>query len=34
MHGIKVVMTKDYIDNLSEETKGGMLENVNGAFTS
>jgi DNA invertase Pin-like site-specific DNA recombinase len=26
MHGIKVLMAKDYIDNLSEETRKGMLE--------
>ncbi len=26
MHGIKVLMAKDYIDNLSEESKKGMLE--------
>lgn len=26
MHGIKVLMAKNYIDNLSEETKKGMLE--------
>ena len=26
MHAIKVVMAKNYIDNLSEETKKGMLE--------
>jgi site-specific DNA recombinase len=26
MHGIKVVMAKNYIDNLSEETRKGMLE--------
>jgi site-specific DNA recombinase len=26
MHGIRVVMAKNYIDNLSEETKKGMLE--------
>jgi hypothetical protein len=26
MHGIRVVMAKNYIDNLSEETRKGMLE--------
>ena len=26
MHGIKVLMAKNFIDNLSEETKKGMLE--------
>jgi hypothetical protein len=26
MHGIKVLMAKNYIDNLSEETRQGMLE--------
>ena len=26
MHGIKVLMVKNYIDNLSEETRKGMLE--------
>jgi site-specific DNA recombinase len=26
MHGIKVLMAKNYIDNLSEETQKGMLE--------
>ena len=26
LHGIKVLMAKDYIDNLSEETSKGMLE--------
>jgi site-specific DNA recombinase len=26
MHGIKVLMAKNYIDNLSEEVKKGMLE--------
>jgi site-specific DNA recombinase len=26
IHGIKVLMAKNYIDNLSEETKKGMLE--------
>jgi site-specific DNA recombinase len=26
MHGIKVLMAKNYIDNLSEETKKGMME--------
>jgi len=26
MHGIKVLMAKNYIDNLSEEIKKGMLE--------
>ena len=25
MHGIKVLMAKSYIDNLSEETRNGML---------
>ena len=28
IHGIKVLMAKNYIDNLSEETKKGMLEKV------
>ena len=27
MHGIKVLMAKNYVDNLSEETRKGMLEN-------
>ena len=26
IHGIKVLMAKNYIDNLSEETKKGMRE--------
>ena len=26
MHGIKVLMAKNYIDNLSEEARKGMLE--------
>jgi DNA invertase Pin-like site-specific DNA recombinase len=26
MHGIKVLMAKNYIDNLSEETRKGMIE--------
>ena len=26
LHGIKVLMAKDYIDNLSEETRKGMTE--------
>lgn len=26
MHGIKVLMAKNYVDNLSEETKKGMME--------
>lgn len=26
MHGIKVLMAKNYIDNLSEETQKGMIE--------
>ena len=26
MHGIKVLMAKNYIDNLSEETRKGMME--------
>ena len=26
MHGIKVLMAKNYIDNLSEETRKGMTE--------
>lgn len=26
MHGIKVLVAKNYIDNLSEETRKGMLE--------
>jgi site-specific DNA recombinase len=28
MHGIKVLMAKNYIDNLSEETRKGMTENL------
>jgi len=28
MHGIKVLMAKNYIDNLSEETQKVMLENA------
>ncbi|MFZ5452536.1 MAG: recombinase family protein [Thermodesulfobacteriota bacterium] len=35
MHGIKVLMAKNYIDNLSEETKKGMLEKAEqGIFPS
>ena len=30
MHGIKVLMAKNYIDNLSEETRKGMLAKANG----
>src|SRR5215475_283040 len=26
MHGIKILMAKNYIDNLSEETRKGMIE--------
>jgi hypothetical protein len=26
MHGVKVLMAKNYIDNLSEETRKGMTE--------
>jgi site-specific DNA recombinase len=26
MHGIKVLMAKNYVDNLSEETRKGMFE--------
>ena len=26
MHGIKVLMAKNYVDNLSEETRKGMIE--------
>jgi site-specific DNA recombinase len=26
MHGIKVLMAKNYIDNLSDETRKGMVE--------
>ena len=26
IHGIKVLMAKNYIDNLSEETRKGMIE--------
>jgi site-specific DNA recombinase len=26
MHGVKVLMAKNYVDNLSEETRKGMLE--------
>ena len=26
MHGIKVLMAKNYVDNLSEETRKGMTE--------
>jgi site-specific DNA recombinase len=32
MHGIKVLMAKNYIDNLSEETKKGMLEKAEQAI--
>ncbi len=35
MHGIKVLMAKNYIDNLSEETRKGMLEKAEqGIFPS
>ena len=35
IHGIKVLMAKNYIDNLSEETRKGMLEKANqGLFPS
>ena len=35
MHGIKVLMAKNYIDNLSEETKKGMVEKAEqGIFPS
>ena len=35
MHGIKGLMAKNYIDNLSEETKKGMLEKAEqGIFPS
>lgn len=35
MHGIKVLMAKNYIDNLSEETKKGMIEKAEqGIFPS
>ena len=30
IHGIKVLMAKNYIDNLSEETKEGMAEKAAG----
>jgi hypothetical protein len=33
MHGIKVLMAKNYIDNLSEETRKGMLEKALKEFT-
>lgn len=32
MHGIKVLMAKNFIDNLSEETKKGMLERPSSRF--
>ena len=32
MHGIKVLMAKNYIDNLSEETRKGMLEKAEEGF--
>lgn len=32
MHGIKVLMAKNYIDNLSEETRKGMLEKAEQAI--
>ena len=31
MHGIKVRMAKNYLDNLREETRKGMLEKARGA---
>src|SRR3977135_1217563 len=35
MHGIKVLMAKNYIDNLSEETRKGMSEKAaQGMFPS
>jgi site-specific DNA recombinase len=35
MHGIKVLMAKNYIDNLSEETRKGMIEKAaQGIFPS
>jgi DNA invertase Pin-like site-specific DNA recombinase len=32
MHGIKVLMAKNYIDNLSEEASKGMLEKAEQGF--
>ena len=32
MHGIRVLMAKKYVDNLSEETKKGMLEKAEQGF--
>ncbi len=32
MHGIKVLMAKNYIDNLSEETRKGMTEKAAQGF--
>src|SRR5438132_8128412 len=32
MHGIKVLMAKNYIDNLSEETRKGMTEKAEQGF--
>ena len=32
MHGIKVLMAKNYVDNLSEETKKGLLEKAEQAI--
>jgi len=32
IHGIKVLMAKNYIDNLSEETKKGMLQKANEGY--
>ena len=32
IHGIKVLMAKNYIDNLSEEARKGMLEKANQGF--
>ncbi|MGA7414548.1 MAG: recombinase family protein [Bryobacteraceae bacterium] len=32
MHGMKVLMAKNYIDNLSEETRKGMLEKARSGF--
>jgi DNA invertase Pin-like site-specific DNA recombinase len=32
IHGIKILMAKNYIDNLSEETKKGMLQKANEGY--
>ena len=32
MHGIKVLMAKNYVDNLSEETRKGMTEKAEQGF--